>query len=166
MQSSFRKTAAAAAALAVAAGLMAGTALAHHGRGGACGSWKASVSVCTVEGCHETGRHTHSGTVYAGQGLEKSRQIALCPLEGCTEEGRHVHEGVTYCGYGHGGGYCDGSCQIGLCPVEGCAETGRHVHDGTTYCGYGHGNGYCDGSCWGNTTDVPAFGGHHRGCHH
>ena len=166
MKISFRKAAAAAATLAVAAGLMAGTAFAHHGWGGHSRSWKSQITPCTVEDCAETGRHLHGSTVYAGSGLEKVQQIALCPLEGCTETGRHVHEGVTYCGYGHGGGYCDGSCQIGLCPVEGCAETGRHVHDGTTYCGYGHGVGYCDGSCWGNTADVPAFGGHHRGCHH
>lgn len=159
------------AALAMTVGLLAGTASAHHGQGGGCRqSWKCSIPACTVEDCHEAGRHIHDGVVYTGSGLEKTRQIALCPMEGCEETGRHVHDGITYCGYAHGCGYCDGSCQIALCPVEGCEETGRHVHDGIAYCGYAHTGGWCDGSgsCQASTSNgcVPVYGGHHHGRHH
>lgn len=119
------------AALAMTVGLLAGTASAHHGQGGGCRqSWKCSIPACTVEDCHEAGRHVHDGVVYTGSGLEKTRQIALCPVEGCEETGRHIHDGITYCGYAHGCGYCDGSCQAstsgGCEPVYGGHHHGHH----------------------------------------
>lgn len=174
-----KKVCSAGMALALAAGLLAGTASAHHGQGGHCRqTWKSQISVCTVEDCCETGRHLHNGVIYAGRGLEKTApesevRIAVCPLEGCTQTGRHIHEGVSYCGYAHADGYCDGTCQVALCPLEDCGETGLHTHGETHYCGYAHTCGYCDGTCQAGSPvysepaeSVPVCGGHHHGGHH
>ena len=109
--------------------------------------------------------HGHGGAKGHRVWTAEPTTYTVCPLDSCEVAGRHVHNGVTYCGYDHGNGFCDGACRA-LCPYEDCTLAGPHTHDGVDYCGYGHGNGYCDGSCWGNTADVPAFGGHHRGCHH
>ena len=95
----------------------------------------AAVTVCQVEGCAVTGRHTHNGVTYCGypheSGVCDNNCRALCALEGCPETGRHVHNGVTYCSYPHRNGFCDGACRA-LCPVPNCPIDGRHTHDGAT----------------------------------
>lgn len=130
----------------------------------------ASVcEVCTLEGCEQTGLHTHDDETYCGYSHKSGYcdgscgAVAVCTVEGCDQTGYHAHDKATYCGYAHDCGYCDGSCgAAAVCTVEGCNETGRHVHDETAYCGYAHSGGYCDGSC---VQAVCPNNGGHRGCH-
>lgn len=55
---------------------------AHHGGGHHANA--ASYAVCTVDGCTETGRHTHGGVTYCGAG----------------------HDGYTCASGRHHGGHC------------------------------------------------------------
>jgi len=143
-----KKFMAAAAAGMVLAALAASPVLAHgHG-----GRRQASVSAagtasmaCTVEGCGETGYHTHDGHDYWGC-------YPVCTAEGCSETGHHTHDGHDCWGY------------YPVCTVEGCTETGHHTHDGHSYCGYSHRSGYCDNSCRISSGTTTGCGGHH-GCH-
>lgn len=114
---------------------------------------QASVSVsvsetadlaCPLEGCGQTGYHTHDGYVYWGC-------YRVCTEEGCSTVGHHTHDSHDCWGY------------YPVCTVEGCGETGHHVHDGHGYCSYEHRSGYCDGSC-AAAADNSAYCGGHHGC--
>ncbi len=124
----------------------------HHNRVNT--TTAAVCEVCTVEGCEQTGLHTHDDETYCGYNHKggycdgSCKAVAVCTIEDCDKTGYHEHNKTTYCGYAHECGYCDGSCgAVAVCTIEGCDETGQHVHDETTYCGYAHDGGYCDGSC-------------------
>lgn len=99
---------------------------------------KAVCSVCTVEGCTETGYHTHDGQTYCGYDHEcgycdgSCGVVGVCTVEGCTETGQHTHDGQAYCGYNHANGYCDNSCvgqSSGQSAGQGVRQSGGH-HSG------------------------------------
>ena len=80
-------------ACALLIGLLAIPASAHGGRHHS-GAGAAGYAVCTVEGCTESGRHTHDGVTYCGY---------------------HHADGYctgSYCGAGHGSGR---GCHAGRC---------------------------------------------------
>ena len=62
-----KKITAAAAAAMMAAALVTFPAAAHgHGHHGYAATEDTSCPVCTVEGCTESGRHSHDGHAYCG----------------------------------------------------------------------------------------------------
>lgn len=109
-----------------------------HGHSGQKGhrTWTQSdtCTVCSVEDCTRTGRHTHRGVTYCGydheDGVCDGTCYAVCAVEDCALTGRHVHDGVTYCGYDHEHGFCDGTCleavQTTAAPVTGSCHGGHH----------------------------------------
>lgn len=88
--------------------------------------------LCTVEGCVNTGLHTHDDQTYCGYDHEcgycdgSCGAVGVCTVEGCTQTGRHVHGEQTYCGAGHAGGYCDNSCAGQITGTQGGRQSGGH----------------------------------------
>ncbi len=122
----------------VAGVLLAGLSVAPvsaHGHHSQSDSAAKICSLCTLEGCTETGYHTHDGEAYCGYDHScgycdgSCGVVAVCTVEGCTKTGRHTHDDETYCGYNHTEGYCDNSCEKQRgCELseQGCGR--RHGH--------------------------------------
>lgn len=144
----WRKKVMAVAAAAMVMTVMAASPVFAHGHGSrrqATVAASNTVSLaCTIDGCSETGYHTHDSHGYWGC-------YPVCTADGCSETGHHTHDGHDCWGY------------YPVCTVEGCSETGHHVHDDHNYCGYSHRSGYCDNSCQ-MPSGSAGYGCGHHGC--
>lgn len=55
----------------------------------------AQTSVCPIENCVNTTKHSHNDTTYAGHYAGDGHDHLICNVSGCTKTNSHQHNGET-----------------------------------------------------------------------